>query len=75
MKPSELRQLIREEISKALNENIGFSTIDRMSGLANVNDLRVLETKLRALTADWLEEGFEKDDVIGYLTWFVEDQI
>ena len=71
MKQSELRKLIREEISKVANESIGFSTIDRMSGLANVNDLKILETKLRILTTDWLNEGFEKDDVIGYLTWFV----
>ena len=71
MKKSELRQLIREEISKVANESIGFSTIDRMSGLANINDLKILETKLRILTTDWLNEGFEKDDVIGYLTWFV----
>ena len=71
MKKSELRQLIREEISKVANESIGFSTIDRMSGLVNVNDLKILETKLRILTTDWLNEGFEKDDVIGYLTWFV----
>lgn len=72
MKKSELRQLIKEEISNV--RRIGFQKIDRMSGLANVNDLRILETKLKKLTADWLEEGFDKDEIVDYLAWYI-DQI
>jgi hypothetical protein len=64
MKKSELRQIIREELSNI--SEISFSSIDRMEGLANINDLADFKVKLRILTTDWIEEGFEKEDVIEY---------
>jgi hypothetical protein len=70
MKKSELRQIIREELSNI--SEISFSSIDRMEGLANINDLADFKVKLRILTTDWIEEGFEKEDVIEYVEYLIK---
>ena len=70
MKKSELRQIIREELSNI--SEISFSSIDRMEGLANINDLVDFKVKLRILTTDWIEEGFEKEEVIEYVGYLIK---
>ena len=70
MKKSELRQIIREELSNI--SEISFSSIDRMEGLANINDLVDFKVKLRILTTDWIEEGFEKEEVIEYVKYLIK---
>jgi hypothetical protein len=42
--------------------------IDRMEGLANIQDLAVLKAKLRMLSSDWMQEGFEKEDIVEYIS-------
>lgn len=55
-----------------INENLGNNnlvqgTIDRMEGLSNTENLRTFKEMLGLLTKDWLEEGFEKNDIIDYI--------
>ncbi len=68
-------KIFQEEGESKVEENEEFfndETIDRMEGLANMRDLKVMKDMLRVLTAEWMQEGFEKDDVVNYLTGFVD---
>ena len=69
MKKSELRQIIREELSNISESNE--SMFDRMEGLAPIRDLKVLKDMLRIVATEWMSEGFEKEDVIEYLEDFI----
>lgn len=46
--------------------------IDRMEGLSHAGNLEAFKTNLEGLMTDWIEEGFEKEDIIDYLTAFVK---
>ena len=69
MKRSELRQIIREELSNISEMNE--STIERMEGLAPMRELKLLKDYLRIVATEWYSEGFEDEDVIEYLIDFV----
>jgi len=69
MKKSELRQIIREELSNISESNE--SMFDRMEGLAPMRELKLLKDYLRIVATEWNSEGFEDEDVIEYLTNFV----
>ena len=47
---------------------------DRIEGLANIQDLSTLKAKLRILSTDWMQEGFEKEDIKIYINNLI-DQI
>jgi len=47
---------------------------DRIEGLANIQDLATLKAKLRILSTDWMQEGFEKEDIKIYINNLI-DQI
>jgi hypothetical protein len=47
---------------------------DRIEGLANIQDLATLKAKLRILSSDWMQEGFEKEDIKMYINNLI-DQI
>jgi alanyl-tRNA synthetase len=47
---------------------------DRIEGLANIQDLVTLKAKLRILSTDWMQEGFEKEDIKIYINNLI-DQI
>ena len=50
-----------------LNEKLSPEYIDRMEGLANIQDLADFKAKLNSLASDWMKEGFEKEDVVEYV--------
>jgi hypothetical protein len=56
-----------------LNEMISSDAIDRMEGLANIQDLNILKTKLRILTTEWMDDGFDKEDVIDYIEVLINE--
>jgi hypothetical protein len=60
-------QVSKEEVP-SMNEEISIEAIDRLEGLANMQDLAVLKAKLRILSSDWMQDGFEKEDIIEYIT-------
>jgi len=74
------KEILSEEFQKMqklagiqLNERISFEAIERMEGLANTQDLASLQVKLRILSSDWMQEGFEKEDIIDYLAYLVDN--
>ena len=60
-------QVSKEEVP-SMNEALSPEYIDRMEGLANMQDLAVLKAKLRMLSSDWMQEGFEKEDIVEYIS-------
>lgn len=60
-------QVSKEEVP-SMNEALSPEYIDRMEGLANIQDLAVLKAKLRMLSSDWMQEGFEKEDIVEYIS-------
>ena len=46
--------------------------MDRMEGLANIQDLKTMKDLLIILSTDWLDEGFAKRDIKAYLNLFVD---
>ena len=77
MKQSELQQIIREEISKVLREaqypTSKREMFERMDGLANVQDMKMFNTKLKALVNDWYDEGFEIDEIKEYINFLIDE--
>ena len=56
-----------------LNERISFEAIEKIEGLANIQDLETLKAKLRILSSDWMNEGFEKEDIIDYIAYLIDN--
>jgi len=84
MKKSQLKQIISEEFLKMqklagiqINEismgQIQAEMFDRMEGLINERDLVILDTKLRLVTKEWMNEGFEKEDVKDYISYLIDN--
>ena len=75
MKKSELQQIIREEISKSLNEINATKRemFDRMDGLANIQDMKMFNTKLKSLVNNWYDEGFEIDEIKEYINFLIDE--
>lgn len=69
--------LLKENLRSKMfgNQKLTFNNdvINKMEGLSNIQDLKILKTKLRALTTEWLNEGFEKQDIKKYLSYLIEE--
>tara|TARA_Y100000385_G_scaffold291162_1_gene367562 strand:- start:1473 stop:1643 length:171 start_codon:yes stop_codon:yes gene_type:complete len=46
--------------------------IDRMEGLANVNELNELKDLILILGGEWVDEGFENEDIVEYFRHLVD---
>ena len=58
-----------------LNERwLGPEQIQRFEGTANMRDLKTLQDMLRIVSADWMQEGFDKEDIKEYVSNYI-DQI
>ena len=58
-----------------INENwLGQEQIDRFEGTANMRDLKTLQDMLRMVGSEWMQEGFEKEDIKEYINYYI-DQI
>jgi hypothetical protein len=49
--------------------------IDRMEGLANVNELNQLQELILTLGEAWADEGFENEDIRDYFKYLINDLI
>tara|TARA_R110002110_G_scaffold168862_6_gene370591 strand:- start:3227 stop:3910 length:684 start_codon:yes stop_codon:yes gene_type:complete len=47
------------------------SPVSRIEGVANTRDLQTMKDMLRILSAEWMQEGFEKEDIQDYITDFI----
>lgn len=53
---------------------ISSDKIDRMEGLSKTFHLEMFKTILPQLTRNWIEEGFEKEDVMEYLEYIMDKE-
>ena len=56
-----------EEIQEAISDE----SKERMEGLANISDLKVMKDMLRILSTNWMQEGFEKEDIQDYINDYI----
>ena len=56
-----------------INEQISPEAVDRMEGLANMRLLKMLHDSIRILGTEWMNEGFEKEDVKEYISNFIDN--
>ncbi len=66
-----LAGLTENSVTLAGKKYNSLAVVNRMEELANTQDLDVFKAKLRMLVTDWLKEGFDPEDIAGY----VEDLI
>jgi len=58
-----------------INENwLGQEQIERFEGTVNMRDLKTLQDMLRIVGSEWMQEGFEKEDIKEYVNYYI-DQI
>ena len=58
-----------------INESwLGPEQIERFEGTANARDLKTLQDMLRMVGSEWMQEGFEKEDIKEYVNYYI-DQI
>ena len=68
-----------EDFKKYLSEEenldgtISFETIERIEGIVNMQDLATLKAKIRILSQEWMQDGFEKEEIIDYLAYLVDE--
>ena len=48
---------------------------DRMDGLANVKQQEALKVLIRSLSVEWLNEGFEEQDVRDYIDYLIRMEL
>ena len=48
--------------------------IERFEAIANIRDLKTLRDMLRIVSADWMQDGFDKEDIKKYINHYI-DQI
>ena len=49
--------------------------IDRMEGLANVNELNQLKDLILILGGEWANDGFENEDIVEYFQYLIDKLI
>ena len=66
---------LKEGISKSLNEINAAQRemFDRMDGLANIQDMKMFNTKLKSLVNDWYDEGFEIKEIKEYINFLIDE--
>lgn len=74
MKKSELRKLIKEELQGSTNIH-GTGYFERMEGMANMQTLARVRTGIAELAADWVNEGFDIEDVIEYFKQYISTEL
>jgi len=68
-----MQKLAGIQINEISMGQIQAEMFDRMEGLINERDLVILDTKLRLVTSEWMNEGFEKEDVKDYISYLIDN--
>jgi len=68
-------QYLEESTEDTINERwLGPEQIQRFEGTANMRDLQTLHDMLRMVGSEWMQEGFDKEDIKEYINYYI-DQI
>ena len=59
--------------NQRLSEAVSMDALDRLEGLANIRDLKLMKDSLRMVTAEWMLEGFEKEDIKDYISYLIDN--
>jgi hypothetical protein len=70
MKLQELRKLIKEELEEV---TLSSEFIDRIEGLSNMKTLDAFKLTLKKLSKEWIEEGFEIEDILDYIKTLLKE--
>ena len=58
---------------QCLSEAVSMDALDRLEGLANIRDLKLMKDSLRMVTSEWMQEGFEKEDIKDYISYLIDN--
>lgn len=72
LNPTSAFEIVELSEKNLLEKHLSREAVARMRGLVNLKDLNILEIKLRIITSDWLNEGFEKEDVKEYINSLID---
>lgn len=61
-----------DKTGKELNEATDREVFEKMEGLANIRDLKLLKDMMRIVATKWEEEGFETEDIKLYMSNFID---
>ena len=72
-----LTMLTRSHIVKENDDNEDgsegdFEMFDRIEGLSNLRDIKMLHDSLRILVTSWINEGGDKDDILKYVASYID---
>ena len=70
-KTEDVEELCNLEKEENIQESASPELIDKIEGLADARNLKLMHDMLRILTTDWMQEGFEKEDIQDYITDFI----
>ena len=66
------RAITPEEIAKLTKEGASSSTIKRMQGLVNINDIKSLRKIVGSIADDMEDEGFEADETRDFILRYID---
>jgi len=72
-KDMEYDAIKEDEAENDIKEVVSVEAKERMEGLANISNLKTMKDMLRILSIDWMQEGFEKEDIQDYITDFINE--
>ena len=56
-----------------LSEAVSMDSLDRLEELANIRNLNLMKDSLKMVTTEWIQEGFEKEDIKNYISNLIDN--
>ena len=56
-----------------LSEAVSMDALDRLEELANIRNLNLMKDSFKMVTTEWIQEGFEKEDIKDYVSHLIDN--
>jgi len=56
-----------------LSEAVSMDSLDRLEELANIRNLNLMKDSLKMVITEWMQEGFEKEDIKNYISNLIDN--
>jgi len=56
-----------------LSEAVSMDSLDKLEELANIRNLNLMKDSLKMVTTEWIQEGFEKEDIKNYISNLIDN--
>ena len=56
-----------------LSEAVSMDALDKLEELANIRNLNLMKDSLKMVTTEWIQEGFEKEDIKNYISNLIDN--